>query len=73
MDIIETGGESMNRRTRPDKRRRIARLRRETLRVLDAGELGGVVGGGNGGGNVVDAFDKGRHLFARSGTRFCLA
>ena len=46
MDIIETGGESMNRTTRPEERRRIARVRRETLRVLDAAELHGVLGRG---------------------------
>ena len=62
----------MNRSIRPGGgRRRIARLRRETLRVLDATELGGVVGGG-----VAGVRDDQTHVIGRDQripTRYCIA
>ena len=63
----------MNRTRRPDERRRIARLRRETLRVLGATELGGVVGAGHGIVLVADDGGKVTHEDQRIPTRYCVA
>ena len=63
----------MNRRTRPGERQRVARLRRETLRVLGAAELGVVVGAGGGGvvrdedGEIYKVIKKEQ----RVGSRYC--
>jgi len=66
----------MNRRTRPEERRRIARVRRETLRVLDAAELHGVLGGGNGAAQLVVLYDEHTKVIAeeqRGPSRYCIA